>query len=167
MARIADTGCLALLFRVAPKEERAVVASPRNGRLLRRKLPMVRGGYRHLTASAHLINPCHGRFFWGYSLTFGAGGSKFIGTLENFGLMGVLEAPSAGSTKLPAIVYAIYQSQFAALTPMIMLGAVAERGRLAPALVFTFIWATIGVYTFLFWLGSKPQIFHADAECPN
>jgi hypothetical protein len=48
-------------------------------------------------------------FFWGYSLTFGAGGSKFIGTLENFGLMGVLEAESAGSTKLPAIVYAIYQ----------------------------------------------------------
>jgi len=82
-------------------------------------------------------------FFWGYSLTFGAGGSKFIGTLENFGLMGVLEAESAGSTKLPAIVYAIYQSQFAALTPMIMLGATAERGRIGPALVFTFIWATI------------------------
>ena len=53
--------------------------------------------------------------------------------------MGVLEAESAGSTKIPAIVYAIYQSQFAALTPMIMLGATAERGRIGPALVFTFV----------------------------
>lgn len=32
---------------------------------------------------------------------------------------------------------------FASLTPMILLGATAERGRYAPALVFTFIWATL------------------------
>jgi len=78
-------------------------------------------------------------FFWGYSLAFG-NGSKFIGNLDNFGLMGVLQAPNL---TVPAIVFAIFQSMFASLTPMIMLGATAERGRFAPALVFTFIWQTI------------------------
>lgn len=32
---------------------------------------------------------------------------------------------------------------FAAITPMIAIGAVAERGRLGPSLVFVFIWSTI------------------------
>lgn len=31
---------------------------------------------------------------------------------------------------------------FAALTPMLLLGATAERGRFAPALVFAFVGAT-------------------------
>lgn len=78
-------------------------------------------------------------FFWGYSLAFG-NGSKFIGNLKHFGLMNVDAQPSG---VLPSIVFAIYQSMFAALTPMILLGATAERGRYAPALVFTFVWATL------------------------
>jgi len=82
-------------------------------------------------------------FFWGYSLSFSGSGSKFIGDLANFGLKGVLEQESAGSSRLPALVYCIYQSMFAAITPMIMLGATAERGRMGPALLFAFIWATI------------------------
>ena len=51
-------------------------------------------------------------FFWGYSLAFGSG-SKFIGNLDNFGLMGVLQAPNL---TVPAIVFAIFQSMFASLT---------------------------------------------------
>jgi Amt family ammonium transporter len=54
-------------------------------------------------------------FFWGYSLSFSASGSKFIGDLANFGLKGVLEQESAGSSRLPALVYCIYQSMFAAM----------------------------------------------------
>jgi len=82
-------------------------------------------------------------FFWGYSLAFAPDSNAFIGTLTNFGLMGVLELPSAGSSKIPAIVYCIYQCMFATITPAILIGAVAERGRIGPALVFTFIWCTL------------------------
>ncbi|KAL7009274.1 hypothetical protein EMMF5_000904 [Cystobasidiomycetes sp. EMM_F5] len=82
-------------------------------------------------------------FFWGYSLTFSPTGSKFIGDLRNFGLMSTLDQVSAGSAKIPALVYCVYQMMFATITPMILLGAVAERGRIAPALVFAFIWATL------------------------
>lgn len=55
-------------------------------------------------------------FFWGYSLTFARGGSPYIGTLENFGLMKVLAQPSVGSTKIPDLLFCLYQGMFAAIT---------------------------------------------------
>lgn len=82
-------------------------------------------------------------FFWGYSLAFSDGANKFIGDLKYFGLKGVLEAPSVGSTRIPAIVFCIYQLMFAAITPAIAIGAIAERGKLGPLLVFIFIWSTL------------------------
>jgi len=82
-------------------------------------------------------------FFWGFSLTFSETGNVFIGDLKYFGLKGVLEAPSIGSTRVPSIVFCVYQLMFAAITPMIAIGAVAERGRLGPLLVFVFVWSTI------------------------
>ncbi|KAK4702337.1 ammonium transporter, Amt family, partial [Phenoliferia sp. Uapishka_3] len=81
--------------------------------------------------------------FWGYSLAFSSTGSKFIGDLKHFGLIDVLDAPSAGSSKIPALLYAFYQSMFAAVTPVIIIGGCAERARILPILVFTFIWGTL------------------------
>ncbi|GAA5950149.1 hypothetical protein JCM3765_004215 [Sporobolomyces pararoseus] len=78
-------------------------------------------------------------FFWGYSLTYGAG-SKFIGTLDFFGFMNTDIQPSG---KMPVLLYAFYQSMFAALTPVIAVGGCAERARLAPILVVSFLWSTI------------------------
>jgi Amt family ammonium transporter len=58
--------------------------------------------------------------------------------------MGVLEQPIAGANnKVPAIVYAIYQQQFASLVPAIAIGAACERGRVLPVIPFTFVWGTI------------------------
>lgn len=82
-------------------------------------------------------------FFWGYSLSFAPNASSFIGTLSQFGFMNVDLQPSIGSTKMPALGFAVYQMMFATITPMIVLGAIAERGRIAPALVFTFVWSTL------------------------
>jgi Amt family ammonium transporter len=100
-------------------------------------------------------------FFWGYSLAFSDGANAYIGDLKYFALMGVEGEPSMGSPRIPALVFAIYQCMFAAITyvfsgvrfnqhltrfllsPVIAIGAIAERGRLGPTLVFTFIWSTI------------------------
>ena len=82
-------------------------------------------------------------FLWGYSLAFSSTGGKFIGDLQNFGLKGVLEQPSVGSARIPALLYCVFQLMFAAITPILALGAVAERGRLGPLLIFIFIWTTI------------------------
>lgn len=45
---------------------------------------------------------------------------------------------SACTNNLPTITCRLIQ-----ITPMIVLGAIAERGRIAPALVFSFVWSTL------------------------
>ncbi len=55
-------------------------------------------------------------FFWGYSLTFSHTGSAYIGGLSNFGLMKVLSQPSVGGSKIPDILFMLYQGMFAAIT---------------------------------------------------
>jgi len=82
-------------------------------------------------------------FFWGYSLAFSHTAGKFIGDMENFGFRNVLGAPSVGSSKIPDLLFAIYQGMFAAITVALAIGAAAERGRLLPAMVFSFVWSTV------------------------
>ncbi|TDL17525.1 ammonium transporter [Rickenella mellea] len=82
-------------------------------------------------------------FFWGYSLAFSETAGKYIGDLKHFGLKGVLAQPSVGSSRIPAIMFCVYQLMFAAITPMLAIGAVAERGRLGPLIVFVFVWSTL------------------------
>jgi Amt family ammonium transporter len=55
-------------------------------------------------------------FFWGYSLAFSHKAGKYMGALDNFGLMGVLGAPSVGSPRIPDLMFAVYQGMFAAIT---------------------------------------------------
>ncbi|KAI5481446.1 hypothetical protein MNV49_004202 [Pseudohyphozyma bogoriensis] len=86
-------------------------------------------------------------FFWqvaGYSLAFSETATNgYIGNLDHFGMMNVDAAPSIGSTKIPALTYAVYQSMFAAITGILAIGGSAERGRLAPQLLFIFLWTTL------------------------
>lgn len=82
-------------------------------------------------------------FFWGFSLAFAENASPYIGTLKYFGLKNVLDAPSIGSPKIPTLLFCIYQCMFACITAALAVGAIAERGRLGPVLVFIFIWTTI------------------------
>ncbi|KAK5112801.1 ammonium transporter Amt1 [Meristemomyces frigidus] len=82
-------------------------------------------------------------FFWGYSLAFSHEAGLFIGALDNFGFMNVLAQPSVGSARIPDLMFAVYQGMFAAITVALAVGAVAERGRMFPCVVFMFIWSTV------------------------
>jgi len=82
-------------------------------------------------------------FFWGYSLTFSRSGSRFIGDLSHFAFRDLLAAPSVGSPRIPDLLFAVYQGMFSALTVALVTGAVAERGRMLPCVVFMFIWSTV------------------------
>ncbi|KAG6918516.1 hypothetical protein DXG01_013878 [Tephrocybe rancida] len=70
---------------------------------------------------------------------------------EFFALKGVLGDPSMGSARIPAIVFCIYQCVFAAITPALAIGAIAERGRLGPLMVFVFVWATVVYDPLVYW----------------
>lgn len=89
-------------------------------------------------------------FFWGYSLTFSRTGNSFLGDLTQFGLMKTVGQPN-GSTNLPDILFCLYQGMFAAITPALAIGAVADRGRILPAIVFIFIWTTIVYDPIAYW----------------
>ncbi|KAK9458277.1 ammonium transporter AmtB-like domain-containing protein [Dipodascopsis uninucleata] len=92
-------------------------------------------------------------YFWGYSLAFSATATnKYIGNLTNIGLRNVLGAPPAGTPLIPELLFAFYQGMFCAVTLAIIMGAVAERGRLIPAMVFTFAWATIVYCPVAYWV---------------
>ncbi len=83
-------------------------------------------------------------FFWGYSLAFSpTATNSFIGNLHNFGLRKVLANPSPGSPLIPDLLYSFFQMEFACVTACIFVGGVAERGRVFPVILFTFIWLTL------------------------
>ncbi|KAL9121304.1 MAG: hypothetical protein Q9187_002138 [Circinaria calcarea] len=82
-------------------------------------------------------------FFWGYSLAFSHNAHSYIGNLENIGFRNVLAAPSLGSPKIPDLLYAVYQGMFACITVALAVGAVAERGRMLPCVIFMWVWSTI------------------------
>lgn len=79
----------------------------------------------------------------GYSLAFSHNASFFIGNLDNIGFRDVLAAPSVGSPKIPDLLFAVYQGMFACITVALAVGAVAERGRMLPCVVFMFVWSTV------------------------
>lgn len=92
-------------------------------------------------------------YFWGFSLAFSkTGTSGFIGDLKNFALQGVLGGPSTGTALIPEILYSNFQSMFASVTVALVMGAVAERGRLFPASVFVFVWVTIVYCPMAYWV---------------
>ncbi|KAL9636902.1 MAG: hypothetical protein Q9164_002537 [Protoblastenia rupestris] len=82
-------------------------------------------------------------FFWGYSLTFSHSAGRFMGNLDNIGFRNVLAQPSVQSDKIPDLLFAVYQGMFAALTVALAVGAVAERGRMLPCVVFMLVWSTV------------------------
>lgn len=82
-------------------------------------------------------------FLWGYSLTFSHTAGRFIGDLSNVGFRNTLSQPSVASERIPDLLFAVYQGMFAAITASLAVGAVAERGRVAPCLLFVFIWTTL------------------------
>ncbi|KAL9715968.1 low affinity high capacity ammonium permease [Leucoagaricus gongylophorus] len=83
-------------------------------------------------------------FFWGYSLAFSPSATNgYIGNLRNFGLMKVFGEPSPGSPLIPSILYSFFQMGFGCVTAGILMGGIAERGRVLPAMVFIFCWMTL------------------------
>ncbi|KAH3660101.1 hypothetical protein OGAPHI_007306 [Ogataea philodendri] len=93
-------------------------------------------------------------YFWGYSLAFSSTASnKFIGNLHNFGYqnLGTLTQLS-DRDGYPEMAFANFQGMFSTITVCILLGAVCERGRVLPAMVFSFLWLTLVYCPVAYWV---------------
>jgi Amt family ammonium transporter len=82
----------------------------------------------------------------GYSLAFDGDGS-LIGGLGNAFMQGVDFAPREGTT-IPELVFFAFQATFCIITTALISGAVVERMRFAPFLVFSALWSVL-VYAVL------------------
>src|SRR3954469_23170259 len=82
----------------------------------------------------------------GYSLAFDGDGS-IIGGLGNAFLQGVTFDPRAGPT-IPQLVFFAFQASFCIVTVALVSGAVVERMRFGPFLVFATLWSIV-VYAVL------------------
>lgn len=93
-------------------------------------------------------------YFWGYSLAFSASSNNFIGNLSNFGFKSIIGEDDPTAT-YPELAFAIFQMQFLLVTLAILAGClIGERGRLVPASLFMFCWATIVYCPVVYWIWS-------------
>ncbi|PWB81560.1 MAG: ammonia channel protein [Candidatus Methylomirabilota bacterium] len=80
----------------------------------------------------------------GYSLAFGPDIGGTIGSLAWVGLHGVgLEPNPEYAATIPHQAFMVFQMMFAAITPALITGAIAERMKFSAFLLFTLLWATL------------------------
>ena len=115
---------------------------------------LVRGKNVLSIAAQCLALTAMGILMWwgfGYSLVFGKSyAGSFLGHIfgggEHFGFAGLGFAPdTAYAAGISAATFALFQAMFAAITPALIIGAVAERMKFSAVMLFSFLW-TILVY---------------------
>lgn len=85
----------------------------------------------------------------GYSLAFTEGNS-WIGSLDKFGLTGVLPGTLSGT--IPESIFIIFQMTFAIITVALLVGAVADRIKFTSLLVFAPIWVLLVYAPIAHWV---------------
>ena len=82
--------------------------------------------------------------FWGYSLAFAPSVHGFVGNLQYAFLRGVGSMPDTNyAATIPALLLYFFQLKFAAITPALIIGALAERVKFSGLLAFIVVWATV------------------------
>ncbi len=90
---------------------------------------------------------------YGYSLGFGPDQGGVIGRLDQSGLLnlsGQLTGPAGH--RVPVFAFASFELMFAIITVALLAGAVAERTRFWPWLVFVALWVTIVYLPLAHWV---------------
>ncbi|WP_433869763.1 ammonium transporter [Saccharopolyspora sp. CA-218241] len=91
---------------------------------------------------------------FGYSAAFGTdlGGLGLLGNpAEFFGMSGLL-GPDRLSDGIPTIAFAGFQAMFAILTVALISGAIADRARFGPWLLFAGLWAVVVYFPVAHWV---------------
>ncbi|KAI9222282.1 ammonium transporter AmtB-like domain-containing protein [Blastocladiella britannica] len=91
-------------------------------------------------------------FAIGFSLVFSPTATNgFIGDGRYAFLQGLVGRHLATSSTLPAVVTCVYQLMFAAITPALVIGAIAERFNMIPMCAFILVWTTIVYDPIAYW----------------
>lgn len=88
---------------------------------------------------------------YGYSLYQSRTSNPFFGDLSLAAFHNVLAQPSMANSDIPEILYAAFGFTFVTCTAMILAGAMLERGRLFPSMLFLLCWTTFVYYVLAYW----------------
>ncbi|VAV99186.1 Ammonium transporter [hydrothermal vent metagenome] len=87
---------------------------------------------------------------YGYSFAFGGGDSPFWGGTGKLFLAGVtpesMAATFSDGVVIPEYVFIAFQMTFAAITPVLIIGAFAERIKFSAVMIFTLGWVTFAYF---------------------
>ncbi|MFD3444885.1 ammonium transporter [Microbacteriaceae bacterium 4G12] len=97
---------------------------------------------------------------YGYAVAFSNGGTDtFVGIdgwfgidTANLGLEGLLADAADPAGTYPVLAFAAFQATFAILTVALISGAIADRARFGPWLLFAGIWATVVYFPVASWV---------------
>jgi ammonium transporter, Amt family len=91
---------------------------------------------------------------YGYALTFTA--DRFHGLVGGsgaWGLRGTFDAlTGAEGDRVPVLAFSAFQLMFAIITPALISGAVADRARFGPWLLFVALWTTVVYFPVAHWV---------------
>ncbi|MGC5050620.1 ammonium transporter [Micromonospora sp. DT48] len=88
--------------------------------------------------------------FYGYSIAFSGDIGGITGDLSAAGLRGMLESGTEGG--IPDLLFAGFQLMFAVITVALISGAIADRARFGPWLLFAGLWATLVYFPVAHWV---------------
>src|SRR3982750_3131993 len=91
---------------------------------------------------------------WGYSESVGDDvGAGLVGDpFQYFGLKGLMEDVTSESGGLPTMAFVAFQAVFAIITVALISGAIADRARFGPWMLFSAIWATVVYFPVAHWV---------------
>jgi len=99
----------------------------------------------------------------GYTLVFGHTWGGFIGNLENIIMLDVpYDSCSRHAPTIPAALFGFFQMMFAAITPLLMTGAFAERMRFKAYIVFIILWEFLVYYPVAHWIWGEGWLSTMD-----
>jgi Amt family ammonium transporter len=92
----------------------------------------------------------------GYTLSFGSDIGGVIGGLEYAGLEGVGSTPNPDyAPTIPHTAFVIFQGMFAIITPVLVIGAFAERIKLSALILFVLLWCILVYDPIAHWVGGR------------
>ena len=89
---------------------------------------------------------------FGFSLVFDSSQGGFIGGVKMCGMQNVGYNDCYPGTVIPSALYALFQMMFAAITPLLMTGAFAERLAWRPFIILMILWEVIVYYPVAHWM---------------
>ncbi|KAM0283082.1 hypothetical protein ACHAQH_002685 [Verticillium albo-atrum] len=90
-------------------------------------------------------------WIYGASLYQSRTTNPILGDMSMAAFHNVLASPSIANSDIPDILYVAFGFTFVSATAMILAGAMLERGRLAPSMLFLLCWNTFVYYVLAYW----------------